>query len=351
MISAEILTVFTASIISLLIIPQLIKYSFQRNLVDLPGRRKVHKGIKPSMGGIAIFFGFLVATIAFNDFFANVELKFILASIIIIFLVGLIDDITHLPPLYKLLGQLLSMSLIVLLIDVRLRSFYGLFSNIELPLIVSYLLTVLTMVIITNSLNLIDGLDGLAGTLSIISLTCFGTWFYLADAPTYSILCFALIGSLMGFLVYNWEPSKIFMGDTGSLVLGLSLSIFSIKFLNINSGLADTNSYKIHSSIGTALCFISIPLLDTMRIIILRISKGKSPLIPDKNHIHHVLVRLGFTHRQTVLILAFIQCLYIAFALTFRGLNDVIVVSVVLLASILLSILADRLIISRLNRN
>jgi UDP-GlcNAc:undecaprenyl-phosphate GlcNAc-1-phosphate transferase len=338
----------TSFVISFLIVPVIIKYSLRKNLVDVPGRRKIHKKITPSMGGIAIFFGFSVSALIWINFTDWFQIKFILVALFVIFFIGVRDDLVPLKPSLKLMGQIMAASLLIFLFDLRLRSFYGLFGIFDLPEAISYLITVFTIIIITNSFNLIDGLDGLAGTVAIVALLAFGIWFYLVGDIIFAILCFSMMGAIFAFLIFNWEPSEVFMGDTGALVIGMLLSIMAIHFIGQNYNLPANTEYKFTGSVGTAACFIIIPLVDTSRIIILRLLKGQSPFKPDKSHIHHAIMRLGMSHSQTTIILAITQLVFIGLALIFRDFSDRYLLSGVILLSVTLSIILDRLILKRL---
>lgn len=337
----------TAFILSFLILPVIIKYSLRKNLVDVPGRRKIHKKITPSLGGIAIFIGFFISVIFWVDLPQLTEIKFLLVPLCIVFIVGVRDDLVPLRAYVKLFGQIIAISFLIFFFDERLTGFYGLFTIHELPLGVSYLLTIATIIIVTNAFNLIDGLDGLAGTISSIALLFFGIWFYLVGDLVFSILAFCMLGSILAFLIFNWDPSEIFMGDTGALVIGMMLSIMAIHFINENSRLSSYDSYKFTASVATAACVIIIPLIDTTRIIILRLSKGQSPLKPDKSHVHHAIMRLGMSHSQTTLILAVVHVVYICLAIVAHKLGENWVLLGLLIFSIILSIFLDRLILRR----
>lgn len=339
----------TSFVISFLIVPVIIKYSLKKNLLDVPGRRKIHKKVTPSMGGIAIFCGFFISSLIWVDFSMWSDIKFILFALFVIFFIGVRDDLVPLRAILKLIGQILAASLLIFLSDLRIDSLYGIFGITDLPDGISYVLTIFTIIVITNSFNLIDGLDGLAGTIAIIALFCFGTWFYLVGDNTFAILSFTMMGAILAFLIFNWQPSEVFMGDTGALVIGMLLAILAIHFINLNFALPLDAPYKFLSSIGTAACFIIIPLVDTSRIIILRLLKGKSPFKPDKNHIHHAIMRMGKTHSQTTLILAGTHCFYIAMALILNDLSERYVLLGVIALSIVLSVTIDRLIIRRLD--
>lgn len=346
--AVELAAAITSFVIAFLIVPVIIKYSLRKNLGDIPGRRKIHKKVTPSMGGIAIFVGFFTSSLIWIDIQGWGYIKFILVALFVIFFIGVRDDLVPLKAMVKLIGQIMAASLVIFLFDLRIKTFYGLFGLYELPAIVSYIVTYMTIIVITNSFNLIDGLDGLAGTIAIVALLAFGVWFFLVDQPIFSILSFSMLGSIFAFLIFNWEPSEVFMGDTGALVIGMMLAILTIYFINVNYNLPAMTPYKFNGSVGTAACIIIIPLVDTLRIVILRLSKGQSPFLPDKSHVHHAIMRLGMSHSQTTLILASVQIIYIGLAVLFNAYADIYVISGLLVLSFLLSITLDRLIIRKL---
>lgn len=338
----------TSFLIAFLIVPIIIKYSLLKNLVDVPGRRKIHKKVTPSMGGIAIFTGFFISSFIWVNLHHWAAIKFIMVALFAIFIIGVRDDLIALRWSFKLIGQILAASLLIFLLDLRITSFYGLFGIYELPMFASYLTTYFAIIVVTNSFNLIDGLDGLAGTIAIISLLMFGVWFYLIGDPIFSVLAFAMLGAILAFLIFNWEPSEVFMGDTGALVIGMTLAIMAIKFLETNDKLI-MDDYQFVGPIGTVVCIIVIPLIDTLRIFILRISKKQSPFKPDKSHIHHAIMRLGLSHSQTTLLLGGVQVLFITLAIIFHDYSERYILSGVILLSFLLSVILDRLILKRLS--
>lgn len=263
-----------------------------------------------------------------------------LPILIIPFVIGLFDDLIQLTPSAKLIAQLLTATLIFFVADIRLDSFYGLAENIAFASPVSYLATVATVVLITNSLNLIDGIDGLAASFSFVACMTFGSWFYFTGEYPYAILCLSLAGAILAFLFQNWEPSNIFMGDTGSLVIGTVLSVVTIHFMHQNYILDSTHRMKFESSIGTAICFLILPLTDTIRVMIIRLLRGLSLFQPDKRHIHHALVRMGLSHRQSVCLLILIHILMILLAILLRKNSQwILLVSAGSLATVLCLIL------------
>lgn len=308
----------------------------KKKIVAHPGQRRIHKKITPSLGGVAIFLGFTVGSITWSiDPHSSVIFR-LLPILIIPFIIGLFDDLIHLKPLAKLIAQWLTASLLFFILEIQISSSYGLFGEEAFSPALSYLITLFIVVIITNSLNLIDGIDGLAAAFSFVACGFFGTWFLFTGHYPYSILCFALAGAILAFLFQNWEPSNIFMGDTGSLVIGTVLSVITIRFINFNYELPDDDIWKFNSSIGTAICAMIVPLADTTRIIAIRLYNRSSLFTADKRHIHHALVRLGFTHRRAVYILTIVHVGMIALAVALRDEGEWILVAVVAVITLLL---------------
>lgn len=338
----------TAFLISFLILPVVIKYSLRKNLVDVPGRRKIHKKITPSLGGIGIFMGFILASLFWLDYSQWEDVRFVFASMLLVFLIGVRDDLVPFRALHKLFGQIVAV-IILLFSSVTIDSFYGLFGIDSIPAIPAYLLTAFTIIIVTNSFNLIDGLDGLAGSVGLVALIAFGMWFYWVGDYMFTLFSFAMIGAILAFLVFNWEPSEIFMGDTGAMVIGMLLAILAIRFMGMNYDLPVTHPAKFSATIASAAAFIIIPLSDTLRIIILRTIKGQSPFHPDKSHVHHAIMRLGMTHSKTALILASVNVFFIAGVFLLRDFSDLIVLPAVIVTALLLSGVLDRLILNKLS--
>lgn len=346
--TVQLAAVITSFVICFLVIPVIIKYSLEKNLVDIPGRRKIHKRITPSMGGIAIFLGFIISSIIWIDLPQLKEVRFVPMALFIVFFIGIRDDLVPLRPFMKIIGQVMAASLLIFLFDLRLKSLYGLLGLYDIPLSVSFIITTFTIVVITNSFNLIDGLDGLAGTIACVTLTAFGISFFLIDDLAFATLSFCMLGSVIAFLFFNWQPSKIFMGDTGALVLGMMLSILAIHFIDSQHALPATNAYKFSASISGAVCFIIVPLADTLRIFILRLTRKQSPFKPDKSHIHHNFVRLGFSHGKSTILLGLTQAVFILLAVFGRNWNDNYFLLAILILCVLLSILMDRIMTKRL---
>lgn len=336
-------TAVTAFVISFLIIPVIIRYSHEKNLMDIPGRRKIHKKLTPSLGGIAIFIGFGIAALIWIEPAMWTEVRYCFIAQAVIFFVGVRDDLVPLPPASKLLGQIIASVILIVLIDLRLRSFHGIFGIHELPLWFSYAFTLFTIIVITNSFNLIDGLDGLAGLLAVISLISLGLWFFLVGDKAFAGLAFAMAGAIIGFLYFNWEPSKIFMGDTGALVIGVTLAIFVIRFIDSHVTMPADSPMRFASAASAGIGVIMIPLADTLRVFVIRIFRGRSPFAADKNHIHHSLLRLGLSHGKATLLLGGIQLGFIVLIISLRHYTNAIVLPLLILPAIVLSLLLDGL--------
>mgnify|MGYP002783719993 CR=1 FL=1 len=338
----------TAFLICFIALPVIIKYFITKNLVDIPGRRKIHKKVTPSMGGIAIFMGFSVAVFIWLDYdFWNTS-RFILAGLLVVFLLGVRDDLVPFQALHKLTGQIVAV-IIVLFSGIKIGSFYGLFGWNEIPDWLAFGLTGFVIILITNSFNLIDGLDGLAGSIGFVSLSSLGIWFYFAEQPVFALFCFAMVGGILAFLVFNWEPSEVFMGDTGAMVIGMLLALLVIQFMSVNASLPDFHPVKYQATIAPAACFIIIPLTDTLRIIILRLMRGQSPFRPDKSHIHHAIMRLGTSHARTAMILASVNLLFILGSWLLRGQNEYVMISCIVGTALFMSFVLDRLIVRKIS--
>lgn len=347
----QIAALITSLTVALLMFPLVIKYLHHWQLTDKPGRRKIHKAEKPSFGGAPIFISFIFASLVWINLTEWQYIKYMLLAQIVIILFGLRDDLAPLKPIHKLIGQVLAASVIVFLFELRIVSLFGFMGVNDIPSIISYLVTFVVIIAVTNSFNLIDGIDGLAGTVAGIVFLTLGIWFYLIDDKIFSIISFALLGGLLGFLVFNWQPSKIFMGDTGSLFIGITLSIFVIRFMSANELLPEESPYKFMNTIAAALCFLMPPVVDTLRVIIIRLLRGHSPFRPDKSHIHHVFIRLGLPHHKATLIIATVQVLFISLAVLLNSLADLYAVPIFVVLAVSFSVLLDRLIINYTRRD
>jgi len=303
-------------VLVILTIPPLIRVSIAKHLYDTPNERKVNKVVVPTLGGVSIFIGFLLSTIIATDSFDFNELKYLIAAITIMFFLGLKDDLTNVSAFRKLFVQLATSTMLIVLGNIRLTNLQGLLGLYELNYPVSFVITSLAMIAVINAFNLIDGIDGLASGVSTLISVIFGSWFLVAGHPEYGIMCFCLAGSLIAFFIFNvfGKKHKIFMGDTGSLILGVIMIILVIKFDQFNINLH--TPYAIHASLVVSIGILILPVIDTIRVIFIRISGKRSPFAPDMNHIHHKLLELGNSHLQSSLLIGFFNILMIAITIS-----------------------------------
>jgi UDP-GlcNAc:undecaprenyl-phosphate/decaprenyl-phosphate GlcNAc-1-phosphate transferase len=339
----EIVLILGAFIISftlvIITVPPILRVARAKFLFEPSDERKIHSGSIPSLGGIAIFIGFILSTIIATDGYSFDSLKYIIASVILMFFIGLKDDLLIISARKKLIIQFFAAVLLITLGNVRLTNLHGMIGIYDIHYFSSLFLTLFAMIVIINAYNLIDGIDGLASGLAILSATVFGIWFYLSGQIQFSIMSFALVGSLAGFFLYNvfGIRNKLFMGDTGSLVIGLVISTLVVKFNEFN--LLKTSTFIINAAPSVSFAIIIVPLVDTLRVMIIRILNGRSPFSPDKNHIHHRLLSIIPNHLKVTLIIitgnAFL--IGIAILLNNTGLNVTVQFLMVLLSGIILS--------------
>jgi UDP-N-acetylmuramyl pentapeptide phosphotransferase/UDP-N-acetylglucosamine-1-phosphate transferase len=293
-----------AVLVSLLAIPTILHVARARHLYDDVGHfRKQHDHGIPRLGGIAIFVSFTITSLLFSMTDKVLPINYVLTACIILFAMGLKDDLSGVNSRTKFVIQFAVASILVLFGHIRLTSMYGVFGIHDLPYWPSVALSVLTIILIVNAFNLIDGIDGLAATTGIIANSCFATLFIYMHQYELAAVSLAMVGAIFGFLKYNITPAKIFMGDTGSLLIGLISVVMAVKFIELNKVAANITP-AIFSAPALAVAILIGPIFDTLRVFVMRISSGVSPFTADRNHIHHRMLRLGFNHLQTTLILA-----------------------------------------------
>jgi UDP-N-acetylmuramyl pentapeptide phosphotransferase/UDP-N-acetylglucosamine-1-phosphate transferase len=308
-----------AFVISVFAIPSIIYVAHLKNLLDEPNFRAVHTNLTPRLGGMAIFAGFMSAVTIFGK--VTPQIQELLAATLILFFIGLKDDISSVSAFKKFFVQILATGIVMFLGDIKINDFQGFLGIQQIDDRFAYVFTFLVIVGLINAFNLIDGLDGLAGTLILISTSAFGFFFFKFGGEThtpFALVAFCLMGGTLGFLRYNFHKAIIFMGDTGSLVCGMIISVMAIEFVQMKA---------VESAPSIAVAILIIPVFDTARVFTKRIINGKSPFMPDKNHVHHILIRSGFSQMQTVFFLAALNILTIlaAFFLAEKGDNFLLV--------------------------
>ncbi|MFN8291556.1 MAG: MraY family glycosyltransferase [Chitinophagaceae bacterium] len=306
------LTASVAFIITFLAIPVVIQIAEQKKLYDVPDERKVHTRLIASLGGVGIFGGFLLASLLSVQGYLNPEFQYFFAAALVIFFLGLKDDLMILSATKKFIGQIIAASILIHLGGIRLDSMHGLLGFNELPEGFSLALSYLTIIVVMNSFNLIDGVDGLASSLGILTMVVFGSYFFAVGYQAYALLAFSMAGSLVAFLIFNHQPAKIFMGDSGSLMIGLINSILVIKFISISDSPAV--AIQVPAAVAVGFAVLMVPLLDTLRVFSIRILNGRSPFTPDRNHVHHLLLDRGMSHAAVTFTCVTVNILFILMA-------------------------------------
>lgn len=324
------LSSLTSFIITFAAIPSIIRLAEIKNLFDEPGHRKTHQRSVPTLGGLAIFAGFIFALTFWSSQREIVELQYIISATLILFFMGMKDDLFDLVAYKKFIGQLAASFILVHWGGIRITSFFGLFGLNDLGLIQSYSFSVFTIIVITNSINLIDGIDALAGSIGVLVSIVFGSWFVNMEQWQYVVLASSLGGSLLAFLFYNRTPARIFMGDTGSLMVGAILSILAIKFIEMNRVLPLESPNKIRGVPVFTIAVLIVPLYDTLRVFAIRLLQGRSPFSSDRNHVHHLLIDVGLSHMQAVGLLIAFNVAIIATAFSLQGTRSEIVLCLML---------------------
>ena len=331
---------FTAFVVVLFTMPSLIKVARMKHLVDEPSeQRKVHSRSVPTIGGIIIFAAIIFSYslwfpqasvlgyklegfkalyhemgAAYKDF------KFVIATMVLLFFIGVKDDIIGFSPVKKLVGHMIVGYILVVMGGIRITDMHGIFGVYELPTEISIAFTFFTYVVLVNAFNLIDGVDGLAGGIGLIAASAYGAWLFWAGDVALSLLALVLAGALLGFLVFNFHPARIFMGDSGSLIIGAILSVLAMKVV-------DHPTDKLPAwleAVPTPLFVMSViayPLVDTFRVFMVRAARGVSPFAADRNHIHHRLLAHGLGHRGTTGALYLYAIAIIALSLLTRDLH------------------------------
>jgi UDP-GlcNAc:undecaprenyl-phosphate GlcNAc-1-phosphate transferase len=317
-----ILAFITALLIVIFGIPSIITVAKLKGLYDKPNERKLHTAKIPRLGGLAIVAGFSIAASMWLVDSATIgKIQYLLAALVILFFSGLKDDIIIISPVKKLMSQIVAAGIIVLGQKIQITDFQGLLGINEIPLFIAIPFSMFTIIVITNSFNLIDGIDGLAGGIGFIASITFGLWFSFIDEIAWAVIAFALSGALLGFLIFNFNPARIFMGDAGSLTVGFMLSILVIKFIEFNNAAAGT-FYKISAAPAIAIAILIVPLFDTLRVFAIRVYKKQSPFKADQNHLHHLLIKTGLGHKEVCLALFLTNTAFVIVAFMLKDSNN-----------------------------
>lgn len=312
--------------ITYIAIPILVKAARLKGLFATPNKRTSHVIPTPVLGGVAIFAGFILSTNLVAGSYFNFELSYLTTGLIVIFIMGIKDDIMGGKPWKKLLAQIVATAIISVFADVRISSLYQFLGIGDIPYLLSIALTIFVMIVIINGFNLIDGIDGLASGVGILVSFILGFWFYVTKNIDCLVMSSALAGALIAFFNFNVfsKKNKMFLGDAGSLTVGLILGVLVVRFLQLEPSAKGIG--VINSTPAFAISLFIVPLFDTARVIIIRIAQGRSPFRADHQHIHHRLLELGFSHLQSTIILLSINIVFIAICYLLQDLGNILLI-------------------------
>lgn len=345
------LATITSFSVGFLLTPIIISVLRKAKIGDTPGGRKIHKKFTPSMGGISFVVATFVTLAIWGWQFPLPDIRFLLGAIALMFIVGLRDDMVELQAKHKLAGQFVAVIIVVVAGDIRIKDFHGFLGIHELPLLISYGFTSFVLLALTNSFNLIDGLDGLAATVAAISLSFLGGWFYIQGLESYAVLSLSLLGGVLAFMIFNWHPAKIFMGDTGSLTLGFGLGSLIVAFMENNSALSDDAFLKVQPTFTTGIVLMIYPLYDMARVFAKRLARGKHPMTADKSHIHHFMMRMGMKHNEVAITLGLLQLSLILLVFILGDFSDNVILPVLAAIVLVLGFRLDRVTVKYVKRH
>lgn len=303
-----VLSVIASFLLVYYIVPKITWVIVARNLNEEPNQRSSHHVATPTMAGVSFFLTLILIVFFLQSFDRDQTGVNLIASCVLIFMAGLKDDLVGISPRAKLWIQLWATFFVFFHSGVFEPNLHGFLGMDFIPIYLFYAMRVLMVLTIVNAYNLIDGVDGLAATIGMVIFSVFSLIFYAADLPFYFLLCLSFVGMLLAYSYYNLSSTKkIFMGDTGSLLIGFCIAFFAVKFLSIAPEDYRHFRFKIENKIFVLAAILCIPLADTFRVIGVRLWQKKSPFHPDRNHIHHLLIDSGLTHLKTSLLLGFLN--------------------------------------------
>ncbi|MBQ9603146.1 MAG: undecaprenyl/decaprenyl-phosphate alpha-N-acetylglucosaminyl 1-phosphate transferase [Paludibacteraceae bacterium] len=313
-------------ILGALFMPVVIRVAKTKGFVVRPNKRMSHNGEVPNIGGLNICFAFMLTYLLCTPIEQN---PFFLIGLFLIMVVGFTDDVLVLRPSAKLLGETLAGIALIGFADIRITHLHGLFGIAEIGIIPSYILSLGILLTIINAINLIDGIDGLASGLGILYCLFFAIYFGLAGETVWSNMAICMIGVLAVFFLFNvfGKRDKIFMGDSGSLLLGYLITAFVFRFCEINAYHLVPEALHMTAAPAVAVCVLTIPLFDAIRVSLTRIKQRRPLLEPDKNHIHHLLLRTGLNHIQTTCVLLSASIVFIGLGILGRNWNNWLLLS------------------------
>lgn len=313
------------------------KMAILKNFVDKPNMRSSHTGCVPNIGGIVVFLAFLCSFLLFAKFSADPEFQYVVLGAILIFLIGIYDDLLEISPRKKVKGEMLGVLVLIVGGGFYISDLHGLFGLYQISPWIGVPLTFIGLVGLINAINLIDGIDGLCSGIALMDCIFFGLWFYDCDHVEYALLCGVLSSSIVPFFFINLfgKRSKMFMGDSGALMVGFLLGVMVIKF-------CETDAYTqgicaVEAAPAVVFSVLAIPVLDTLRLFASRWMRGNSPFAPDKRHLHHKLLTIyGGVHRKATFTILGLNLIFILLGIIGRDWrNEVLIGSIILLFSLM----------------
>jgi len=334
------LSFIIAFILSYLLVPVIIKIAIKNELYDVPNARSSHFTIVPLFGGVAVVIASCISLLIFGNPYLVANHFWIFLALMLIFGLGLIDDYSGVSPKNKIFFQLIVAGILVS-IDYRITNLFGLFGIYTLNTWISYILSSLVIIFFINAYNLIDGINSLLAGLAIVSTLSLGYSFYLANDPFFAISSCAIAGAILGFLRYNITPARIYMGDSGSMVIGFLMILLTMRFLDIYTT-SYTDVLEPSRIIGIALSFSFIPIFEAFRVFIIRIYNKKNPFHSDRLHFHHLLLDNGYSHSKATLILVTGNIVCVGFALLCKSLSSLSLILVMTVTATLITSILTR---------
>ena len=310
-------TILTSFLLVYLIIPRIRWVIVNLGLHDHPDERSSHKTCVPTLAGISFFITLIIITFFIQNFDTDKIGLNLIAAVTLVFIVGLKDDLVTSSPRSRLVMEILAILFLLFSSHMQVVTFDGFLHLYELPKSISYPGVILLLLSIINGYNFIDGLDGLASIIAIIIFSIFALIFFDTTNYFYFLICLSFIGMLGAYLIYNFSnSSKIFMGDTGSLIIGFCIGFCSLKYLAMDIPRSSFFYFNVENELLVLVGILWMPLFDLVRVIGVRLLNGKNPFYPDRNHIHHILVDCGMAHYKIALLLGVSNCIIIVLILS-----------------------------------
>lgn len=303
------------------------KMAILKNFVDKPNNRSSHTGSVPNIGGIVVFLAFLSSFLLFAQFDSSTEFQYVMLGAVLIFLVGVYDDLLEISPRKKVKGEMVGILVLIVGGGFYLTNLFGFLWMEEISPWLGIPLTFIGLLGLINAINLIDGIDGLCSGVALMDCIFFGVWFYFCGYIEYALLCGVLTASIVPFFVINvfGKRSKMFMGDSGALMVGFLLGVMAIKFCEVDVDAGGICS--VSAAPAVVFSVLTIPVLDTLRLFVSRWMRGKSPFAPDKRHLHHKFLTIyGGVHRKATFTILALNLGFIALGIAGRDWNNGVLV-------------------------